>query len=81
MTDSGAIQFNAVLDGINAKGSGTVVQLKPDGYVTPEDVANLYRLRGRTVWVQIVDPDAPLPLECEPDDGAVDAEPLHLPGE
>lgn len=81
MTESGAIQFNAVLDGINAKGSGTVVQLKPDGYVTPEDVANLYRLRGRTVWVQIVDTDAPLPLECEPDESATDAEPLPLPGE
>lgn len=65
MTESGAIQFSAVLDGINAKNSGTVVQLKPDGYVTPEDVADLYRLRGRTVAVQIVDPDEPLPIEPE----------------
>ena len=81
MTESGAIQFSAVLDGINAKGSGTVVQLKPDGYVTPEDVADLYRLRGRTVAVQIVDPDAALPLEYQPEDGAIEAEPLPLPGE
>ncbi len=76
MTESGAIQFSAVLDGINAKGSGTVVQLKPDGYVTPEDVADLYRLRGRTVAVQIVDPDAALPLKYEEEHDATDAEPL-----
>lgn len=68
MTD-GRIEISAVLDGINAKGSGTVIQLKPDGFITPEDVADLYRLRGRTVAVVIVAPDQPLALDYAEDVG------------
>ncbi len=61
----GTIQMRATLDSIAAKKNGTVVQLIPDDYITPEDVAYLYRMRGKVVAVQIVDPEQPLPLEYD----------------
>ena len=64
MTD-GQVRFSAKLKAINAKDNGTAIQLEPDGYVTPEDIADLYRMRGKTVAVVLVDPDQPLPLEYE----------------
>lgn len=69
MTD-GQVRFSAKLKGVTVKDNGTVVQLEPDGYVTPEDIADLYRMRGKTVAVALVDPDQPLPLEydTEPDE-------------
>lgn len=75
----GNIQISATLDSIAAKKNGTVVQLVPDGFVTPEDIADLYRMRGKTVAVQIVDPEQPLPLEYE--DEAGDAGAFALIGE
>lgn len=74
----GSIRITATLDSIAAKKNGTVVQLVPDGFVTPEDIADLYRMRGKTVAVQIVDPDQPLPLEYDDGDEA-DGAPA-LPG-
>ena len=65
----GSIRITATLDSIAAKKNGTVVQLVPDGFVTPEDIADLYRMRGKTVAVQIVDPEQPLPLEYEGTEG------------
>lgn len=64
---NGNIQITATLDSIAAKKNGTVVQLVLDGFVTPEDIADLYRMRGKTVAAQIVDPDHPLPLDYEPE--------------
>lgn len=62
----GRIQMNAALAQVTAKKNGDiVVQLEPDSYITPEEVADLIRMRGKTVAVQIVDPDQPLPLEYE----------------
>lgn len=74
----GNIQITATLDSIAAKKNGTVVQLVPDGFVTPEDIADLYRMRGKVVAVQIVDPEQPLPLEYddEPQDSSLAALPL-----
>lgn len=66
----GTIQLTATLDSIAAKKNGTVLQLMPDEFVTPEDVAELYRMRGKTVAVQIVDPEQPLPLDYDEEDGA-----------
>lgn len=61
--------MSATLAQVTAKKNGDiVVQLEPDGYITPEEVAGLIRMRGKVVGVQIVDPDQPLPLEYE-DDG------------
>lgn len=71
MTD-GRIALSATIDSIAAKNNGTILQLKLDGFTTPEDVADLYRMRGKTVAVQLVDPDQPLPLEY---DDETDAEP------
>lgn len=71
MTD-GRIALSATLDSIAAKNNGTILQLKLDGFTTPEDVADLYRMRGKTVAVQLVDPEQPLPLEYDPDDGGDD---------
>lgn len=71
MTD-GRINLSAAIDSIAAKGNGTILQLKLDGFTTPEDVADLYRMRGKTVAVQLVDPEQPLPLEYEQDDGETD---------
>ena len=62
---NGRIHLSATLDSIAAKKNGTIVQLVLDGYVPPEDVADLYRMRGKTVAVQIVDPEQPLPLEYD----------------
>ena len=73
MTD-GRIALSATLDSIAAKNNGTILQLKLDGFTTPEDVADLYRMRGKTVAVQLVDPDQPLPLEYDSDD-ETDSEP------
>lgn len=64
----GRIQDNMVLDSITARGTGTVIQLKPSGFITPEDIAELYRMRGKTVAVQIVDPEQQLPLQYEEED-------------
>lgn len=64
----GRIHLSATLDSIAAKKNGTIVQLVLDGYVPPEDVADLYRMRGKTVAVQIVDPEQPLPLEYDGDE-------------
>ena len=75
MTD-GRINLSAAIDSIAAKGNGTVLQLKLDGFTTPEDVADLYRMRGKTVAVQLVDPEQPLPLEYEQDDGEADGDML-----
>lgn len=75
----GRIRMTATLDSIAAKKNGTVVQLVPDDYITPEDVADLYRMRGRKVAVEIVDPEQPLPLEY--DEPTEDAEPLPALGE
>lgn len=61
----GRIRMSATLDSIAAKKNGTVVQLVPDDYITPEDVADLYRMRGKKVAVEIVDPEQPLPLEYD----------------
>lgn len=61
----GHIQLSATLDSIAAKKNGTIVQFVLDGYVPAEDVADLYRNRGKTAAVQIVDPEQPLPLEYE----------------
>lgn len=60
MNDS--IQVSATLKAITAKGTGTVVQLELDGFTTAEDVATLYRLCGKGVVVQIVDPEPQLDL-------------------
>lgn len=73
MTD-GRIALSATLDSIAAKNNGTILQLKLDGFTTPEDVADLYRMRGKTVAVQLVDPEQHLPLEYD-DDDETDAEP------
>ena len=59
------IHLSATLDSIAAKKNGTIVQLVLDGYVPPEDVDDLYRMRGKTVAVQIVDSEQPLPLEYD----------------
>ena len=69
--DTGTIDIRCKLDTITAKGNGTtdVKLVLTDDYVTPEDVADLYRMRGKSVAVRIVDPEQPLPLEYE------DAEP------
>lgn len=62
----GTIQTRATLAQVTAKKNGDlVVQLEPDDYITPEEVADLIRMRGKVVAVQIVDPDQPLPLEYE----------------
>lgn len=60
-----SIQVSATLKAITAKGTGTVLQLELGGFTTKEDIADLYALRGKTVAVQIVDPEQPLPLEYE----------------
>lgn len=61
-TTNDYIQVSATLKAITAKGAGTTVQLELDGFTTPEDVACLYRLCGRGVVVQIVDPEPQLDL-------------------
>lgn len=65
--NDGTITLSATLDTIAAKKNGTVVQLLLDGFTTPEDVADLYRMRGKATGVIIRDPEQPLPLEY--DDG------------
>lgn len=66
-----SIQMGATLDAIAAERNGTTVTLVLDSYVGPEDVADLYRMRGKQVAVQIVDPDQPLPLDYgDGDEGA-----------
>ncbi len=66
---NGTIRMRATLDSVAAKKNGIVVQLMPDDYTTPEDFADLCRMRGKLVAVQIVDPDEPLPLEYDEDPG------------
>jgi len=61
----GNIQMRATLAVVTAKKNGIVVQLEPDDYTSPEDFAELCRMRGKQVAVQIVDPDQPLPLDFE----------------
>ena len=67
----GRIQMRATLDSVAAKKNGIVVQLMPDDYTTPEDFAELCRMRGKQVAVEIVDPDQPLPLEYEDAGGEI----------
>lgn len=70
----GQVRFSAKLKAVTVKDNGTIVQLEPDGYVTPEDIADLYRMRGKTVAVVLVDPDQPLPLEYEEEPEEHDAD-------
>ena len=74
----GTIQMRATLDSVSAKKNGIVVQIMPDDYTTPEDFAELCRMRGKTVAVQIVDPEQPLPLEYEDDDAQPEARGTEL---
>lgn len=73
--EDGQVRFSAKLKAVTVKDNGTVVQLEPDGYVTPEDIADLYRMRGKTVAVALVDPDQPLPLEYEEEPEGYDVAP------
>ena len=60
-----AQEFDAVFDALNIKASGSTLQLKPDGYVSANDVAGLYRLKGKVVHVKLYDPERPLPLDYD----------------
>ncbi len=73
----GRIRMRATLDSVAAKKSGTVVQLVPDDYTTPEDFAELFSLRGKVVAVEIVDPEQPLPLQYDEEEGDAALVPLE----
>lgn len=66
----GKITINCTLDKIVSAKTGDTLHLVLDGYTTPEDIADLYRMRGKNVAVCLVDPEQPLPLEYEPCDEA-----------
>lgn len=65
------IQVTATLDSIPAKASKTVVQLVLDSYVTPEEIAELYRMLGKSVAVEIVDTQQRMDLDAQ--DGSYEA--------
>lgn len=65
----GRVSLSAKLKAVTVKDNETIVQLEPDSWVTPEDVAELYRMRGKVLAVQLVDPEQPLPLEYGEPDG------------
>ena len=70
-----AQEFQAVFDSLAIKASGSTLSLKPDGYVSAEDVAGLYRLKGKVVQVKLYDPDRPLPLDYDAPEQTDEPEP------
>jgi len=77
----GRVSLSAKLKAVTVKDNGTIVQLEPDSWVTPEDVAELYRMRGKVLAVQLVDPEQPLPLEYGEPGGETVQEPGLMPME